>query len=42
MVVAPRDWVAIVSELSLCGVFLLDVIQLGSREKDKAAKRGFT
>jgi hypothetical protein len=41
LVVAPRDLVTIVSELSLCGVSLLARTQLGSREKGIAAKHGF-
>jgi hypothetical protein len=40
LVVAPRDWVTIVFELSLCGVFLHTAVQLGSREKG-TAKRGY-
>ena len=41
LVVAPRDLVIIVSELSLCDVFHHAVVQLGSREKSTAAKHGF-
>lgn len=35
VVVVPRDRITIVSELSLCDVFLLVAIQLCSREKGK-------
>ena len=41
IVVMPSDGVTIVSELSLCGIFLHVVFQLGSREKDAEAKCGF-
>jgi hypothetical protein len=37
----PSDWVTIVSELSLCGVFLHMAAWLGSREKGMLAKCGF-
>jgi hypothetical protein len=42
LVVMLRDGVSIVSELSLCGIFLLlETIPLGYREKDMVAKHGF-
>ena len=41
LVVAPRDWVTIVSELSLCGSFLHQAGRLGSREKSTEVKSGF-
>jgi hypothetical protein len=42
LVVAPRDGVTIISEVSLCCVFLHLVARPGSREKGTAAKCGFT
>jgi hypothetical protein len=41
LVVAPSDWVTIVSELSLCGVFFHVAAQLGFREKGRVAKGVF-
>lgn len=36
----PSDWVTIVSELSLSGIFLHVALQLGSREEGTVAKCG--
>ena len=41
LVAAPSNWVAIISELSLCCVLLLAASCLGSREKVMTAKHGF-
>jgi hypothetical protein len=41
LVVASSDCVTVVSELSLCGVFLPTVDRLGSKEKDTVVKCGF-
>jgi hypothetical protein len=42
LVVAPSDWITIVSELSLCGVFLHEAAWLGNlRERYNVAKHGF-
>jgi hypothetical protein len=41
LVVVPRDLVTIISELSVCGIFLHEAVGLGSRENGPAAKHGF-
>jgi hypothetical protein len=40
LAVVPNEWVTIVSELSLCCVFLHVEACPGSREKGRAAKHG--
>jgi hypothetical protein len=41
LVVAPNDWITVISELSLCCVFLHVVVCPGSREKGTVTQRGF-
>ena len=40
-ILVPRDLVTIISELSVCGIFLHEAVGLGSRENGPAAKHGF-